>query len=301
VDDLPGIGFEKLVAALQARLDPASKVTHNEKLLDRLGHSRQFDVVIRGQFAAQPMLGVIECKDLKKRVGTPEVDAFVTKAQEVNANFKILASRRGFSKAAVEKCRHYGIHPLSLTARDSVNTEFFIGTRWEGRIFRWENLQVTLFVPEEKDALNFKVEDLRIDGRLVINWFKNYLLNLRPEPDHDGWSAGVSFRFDSPQLVDLGGQRQCACAAVSFRADRIMDRRQRLVGLSAEGFYNWSSGLATFPPEEEIHTEGVPADISKWEPWNPRLRSPTDFLEVRLEISLRQFLHDPTAIELGQL
>ena len=80
----PGIAFEKVVAGIQAQIDPTSSVTHNETLTDRLGHSRQFDVVIRGSFAGQQMLGVIECKDLKRRVGNPEVDAFITKANEIN-------------------------------------------------------------------------------------------------------------------------------------------------------------------------------------------------------------------------
>ena len=49
----PGISFEKAVALVQAQFDPAANVTHNEVIVDRLGHSRQFDVVIRGAFAGQ--------------------------------------------------------------------------------------------------------------------------------------------------------------------------------------------------------------------------------------------------------
>lgn len=48
----PGIAFEKAVAAIQAQLDPAASVTHNEVLTDRLGQQRQFDVIVRGSFAA---------------------------------------------------------------------------------------------------------------------------------------------------------------------------------------------------------------------------------------------------------
>ncbi len=49
--DLPGIGFEKAVAVIQEQIDPTSSVYHNEKIIDRLGHARQFDIVIRGTFA----------------------------------------------------------------------------------------------------------------------------------------------------------------------------------------------------------------------------------------------------------
>lgn len=103
--DRPGIAFEKLVATMQTRIDPTCQVTHNENIVDRLGHSRQFDVVIRGMFAAQKMLGVIECQDMRRKVGNPDVDAFATKARDVNSNFKILMSRSGFTKHVLEKMR----------------------------------------------------------------------------------------------------------------------------------------------------------------------------------------------------
>ena len=110
----PGDSFERLVAQIQARVDPAANVAHNEFLVDRLRQRRQFDVVIRGQFAGQAMLGVIECKNLNRKVGTPEVDAFHTKAQDINANFKVIASRRGFTRHALHKAAHYGIRAISL-------------------------------------------------------------------------------------------------------------------------------------------------------------------------------------------
>jgi len=110
----PGIEFEKIVTDIQQRFDLNSTVMHNQILVDRLGHKRQFDVVIKGNYAGQELLGVIECKDLKKKIGTPEVDAFNTKSSDVNANFKILVSRKGFSKTALEKASHYGIQALSL-------------------------------------------------------------------------------------------------------------------------------------------------------------------------------------------
>ena len=50
--------FEKAVAAIQAQIDPTSSVSHNERIVDRMGHARQFDIVIKGSFAGQTMLGM---------------------------------------------------------------------------------------------------------------------------------------------------------------------------------------------------------------------------------------------------
>ena len=61
--DAPGVKLERIVSKIQQMMDPRSTVTHNELLKDRVGNKRQYDVIIRGRFGGQPVLGVIECKD----------------------------------------------------------------------------------------------------------------------------------------------------------------------------------------------------------------------------------------------
>src|SRR5215212_5196720 len=93
----PGIPFEKIVARIQQMMDPNSTVTHNEKLNDRVGNRRQYDVVIRGQFGGRPVLGVIECKDHSRRKGAETVEAFAKKTENLGANLRIVVSRKGFT------------------------------------------------------------------------------------------------------------------------------------------------------------------------------------------------------------
>lgn len=62
-----GIEFEKIVSDIQSRIDPNATVLHNQRIVDRHGHSRQFDVEIRGKFAGQEIIGVIECKDKNRK------------------------------------------------------------------------------------------------------------------------------------------------------------------------------------------------------------------------------------------
>lgn len=91
-EEAKGKAFEKTVAAIQSRIDPDSDVTHDEKIKDRLGIFRQFDVVIRGRLGGRNLLGVIECKDWKTKVDMPTVDAFYSKCNDINANFFGIAS-----------------------------------------------------------------------------------------------------------------------------------------------------------------------------------------------------------------
>jgi hypothetical protein len=280
----PGIAFEKVVAAIQARIDPSSTVSHNEFLIDRLGQRRQFDVVVRGTFAGQQMVGIIECKDLSGKVGTPSVDAFVTKAQDVNANFKILVSRRGFTKTALAKCAHYGVQALSLVDNDPANG-FFLGTRWEADVIRWARLALTLhFVNEPPRPVHFDAGQVAISGKKVIDWFKNYLIDNSEDVNGFGWVMNVKGTFDMPQIVTVREGEQYECSAITFSAERICQKLERYVGISGTGFFNWLEQKATFPPGAHIRTDGVPMDFADWQPRNDQQSPATGFLNVRLEV-----------------
>lgn len=300
--DQPGIAFEKVVAAIQSQLDPAATVTHNEVILDRLGHSRQFDVVVRGAFAGQKMLGVIECKDLAKKVGTPEVDALITKASDVNANFKILVSRKGFSKPALEKCAHYGIQALSLLDKDPANNKILVGTRWEADITRWGQIALALhFAQDPTETIHFNADTLSIRGKRVLDWFTNYLLDQDDTITEYGWVINILVEFDEPQTVLVRPGDEYLCTGISFSAERVCDKLERLVGISGTGFFDWNSKSATFPPGAKIATEPVPMDFSQWRRRTEGSASPTGFLEVKLEARNVQFERVLDAIELDKL
>ena len=59
--------FEEAVANIQSLFTPNAEVKRNARIIDRLGHRREFDVVIEDNWSGQSLLAVIECKDLKKR------------------------------------------------------------------------------------------------------------------------------------------------------------------------------------------------------------------------------------------
>src|SRR5262245_8334361 len=116
--ELPGVALEEAVARLQQMMDPNATVTHDEKLTDRIGNVRQFDIVIRGQFAGRPILGAIECKDHNRKKGPRDVGAFAKEAEHLNANLKIMVSRKGFTKQALRLAKFEGISCLSLLPHD---------------------------------------------------------------------------------------------------------------------------------------------------------------------------------------
>jgi hypothetical protein len=262
----PGIEFEKIVSEIQKQLDSNSKVSHDEYIIDRLGQRRQFDVVVRGNFAGQKILGVIECKDLNKKVGTPEVDAFITKSQDVNANFKIVVSRKGFSKHAIKKANHYGIQTLSLLSQDGEDIGVVIGTKWYANIYFWSQFAVTLqYVNQPEHPVKFKAEEVCIEGKPVIEAFYNYLIDEYPAVSDTGWVVNVRAQFNTPQEVFVGKVENYLCSAIDFAAHRELDQRERVVGWNGTGFYDWHKTQATFAPGSSVISHTVPTDFHSWE------------------------------------
>lgn len=298
----PGIAFEKAVAQVQAQFDPSATVSHNAVIEDRLGHRRQFDVVIRGSFSGQALLGVIECKDLKRKVGASEIDAFVTKSQDVNANLRLFMSRRGFTRSALQKCSHYGIQALSLLGHDPPNLKIILGTRWEADQIRWGRMAVTLrFVDEPSTRVEFKAEELMIAGRKVLDWFTNHLLAQEAGIKDFGWVVGVGTEFSTPQIVHLDAERAFLCRAIEFHAERVCEKFERVVAINGTGFYNWNSRQAMFPPGATITTEPVPMDFTQWAPVLEGRKPPPGFLTVRVITRAVQFEHVADAIDLADL
>lgn len=298
----PGISFEKAVALVQSQFDPAAIVTHDEVIQDRLGHRRQFDVVMRGHFAGQQLLGVIECKDLRRRVGAPEIDAFVTKSQDVNANIRLFMSRRGFTRSALQKCAHYGIQPLSLLGHDPPDVRVLLGTRWEAHRKRWGQIVVRLrFVKEPAGPVSFNAEALTIDGKRVIDWFTNHLLTEEKKIKELGWVVNIGIEFTNPQAVQLEPGISHLCRAIDFHAERVCDRFERMVALNGTGFYDWNAKTATFPPGTTIQTEPVPMDFTEWMPAAEGAKPLRGFMNVQLICSAVQFVQVQDAIDLEAL
>ena len=294
-----GDSFERLVAQIQARVDPAANVAHNQFLVDRLRQRRQFDVVIRGQFAGQTMLGVIECKDLKRRVGTPQVDAFHTKAQDINANFKVIASRRGFTRPALEKAAHYGIRAISLLDPEALNHSFAIGDWWTAKVFRWNRIHVRAHPADAtQPEPDVPPEQFVVSGGRVLDWFTNYLLREGHADKALGGAINLQLTFDPPIRVSPAPDRTLLCKAMSFHAERECREYERYVPLSAEAFVDWHSMSATIPASTQVLMPAVPADFREGTPRDPTKKRDSYFLPVFIVAHEHQFEQIPDAPDL---
>ncbi len=279
----PGLSFEQAVAAVQEMMDPSATVSHGEYLVDRHGHRRQFDVVIRANVGGHPILGVIECKDLNRRVGTPEVDAFVTKARDVNANLTLFASRRGFTQPAVEKATHYGIGVFSLLPDDTIDCGFRVGGQWFARLFKWSRFGAKIVqVKGQPSVGEFDFRDIVYMGAQARNWLLDHLRRNKENEERLGW-YWVRLDFDPPKTFQIRSQ-DVSLRKLEFQAERICENKRRFVQFTGDAFVNWKDGKVMLPPNATVTTESWHADLSDWEDYEGEIPPPRGHWDFRMRV-----------------
>lgn len=112
-----GRSLEKLVTHLERVLAPEEGVTVDspKRLRDKTtGRLREHDVVLTFRAGHHELLTAIECRDRKRRVGSPQIEAFHKKCEHTGVHHPIMVSPRGFTKPALQKAKFLGVRCLAL-------------------------------------------------------------------------------------------------------------------------------------------------------------------------------------------
>lgn len=117
-----GIAYELFVQKLmQAIIDSESisgqrniKVRHNEKIADKFGLERQFDVLWDYEQGGIVYNTIIECKDYNTAVSVEKIDALIGKLADFPTVRGIIATTKGYQSGAREKARNNGIEILCV-------------------------------------------------------------------------------------------------------------------------------------------------------------------------------------------
>jgi hypothetical protein len=266
--DLPGVALEKIVAHIQQLMDPNSTVTHNEKLVDRVGNKRQYDVVIRGTFGGRPVLGVMECKDHSRKKGPAAIEAFAKKTENLNANLKLIVSKKGFTEQALTLARHEGISCLSLLPDDPKQAGFGLGNMWFGVIRKWTDTHLIVHFAGDKPPLEgFASGSVKWNGKPVVNWFPRHLLVERGDEPRDGVGIHLKMEFDQVRKLEIEGS-EYDVKALSCIATRVVKKKKKWVSWTGDAFVDWHTGQCTIPAGGTIVGSAVETDLSLWDDYD---------------------------------
>ena len=89
-------------------------VRHNEKIADRFGIERQFDVLWDYEQGGITYNTIIECKDYNSPVSIEKIDALVGKLADFPTVRGIIATTKGYQSGAKEKAKNCGIEILCI-------------------------------------------------------------------------------------------------------------------------------------------------------------------------------------------
>jgi len=102
--------LELLVQRIQQQLAPTAEVLHNVHLPGHLSKvDRQIDVLVREKIGQYDMLIVLDCKDHARPIDVIGVEAFHELVNDVGGHRGVLVCPAGFTAAAKERARGYGI------------------------------------------------------------------------------------------------------------------------------------------------------------------------------------------------
>jgi len=274
--DLPGVALEKAVARVQQLLDPNSRVTHNEKLADRAGNMRQYDVIIRGRFAGRACLGVIECKDHGRKAGPGDVDGFAKKTENLGANIRMMVAREGFTARALKVAIHEHIACLSLLSPEASIPSGAVGEWWYGEYAIWTQWRLHLHpanppLPGEFSPVDG--ESVKWQGKPAYRWFLREFFTKHAGETREG-IHGIALTFSEPREFEVNG-RSCLLKGLSCEAIRVYKKKRRWVSWLGDAFFDWNEGKYVIPEGGRLVTSWVETDMSKWDDYSGEIPSPT--------------------------
>jgi hypothetical protein len=102
--------LELLVQKIQQQLAPNAEVLHDVHLPGRFSkRTRQIDVLVRQKIGQYEMLIVLDCKDHARPIDVTGVEGFNELVGDVGAHKGALICPKGFTAAAKERAKGYGV------------------------------------------------------------------------------------------------------------------------------------------------------------------------------------------------
>lgn len=108
---------EKIVASMHDLYGVKVKQNEFVPALGNIGRKREIDVLLVSDIAGYPIKIAIECKNEKKPIGAPKIDAFVGKLQDIGIPVQhgIYVSASGYTSGAIDRAKKVGLRTLLLT------------------------------------------------------------------------------------------------------------------------------------------------------------------------------------------
>jgi hypothetical protein len=201
--------FERLVAAIHYAETQGATIIWNDTI-----NGRQFDVTLRFKVGLHDYLTVIECKDYKEKVPVEKIDAFVTKARDVNASKAVFVSSNGYQSGCFTVAARHGIRLLTLDEKVDVDVD-----KIAAEIVPALNIFDVRFVL--KDGKEYPLED---EGGRLAYLMSNITLSVSgrkttPNTFLSSWRPNISHLTPETEYEQVLALPKGTSAAIPYEAE----------------------------------------------------------------------------------
>jgi hypothetical protein len=208
--------LERIVAGIQAVTTRGADVSWNEKI-----NERQFDVVVRFKLGTLRYLVLVEVRNRTRRAEAADMDAFVTKARDQNANKIVFVTAAGFQDGAITVAKRHAVDLFTVTFDDSdprlpADANFILvrrqGAPLESPKLMWGEVKLAgcvesasivyddgteAEIPDEQSQMAYCVRNAKLaDGRTLHD-----LIQATPFQIELGKETHEEVRLDPPQEI----------------------------------------------------------------------------------------------------
>lgn len=265
-----GKSFENAVAKLHQLFGEESKISQNENIEDIYGIKREFDIVIRAKVNNYDILGLVECKDYNRKVSVQIVEAFAKKCESVNANFKVIFSKKGFSNNAVKIAEKYGVKAHSLVDNEKPDLSIKVFWLLYGRIMKYRFITGNIDTAKDinnSEALPFNEIFFRKRSLFELvceNLTKHYAGSHEIKPGK--YQVSVEVEENNRRYVTIKNRRHLL-KKCNYTIEVECDLRKKKLPLEVKGIFDWHIKKMHLPPVENnmVTAPFRFDDVQEWE------------------------------------
>jgi hypothetical protein len=181
----PGENLQQLVRTLEQATNnaPHIKVESPKRLLDKqTGELREHDVVLTHSLGHHTMVLALECRDRKRKVGVPDVEAFRHKRNNTGVHRAIIVSSTGFAKTALKKAEPNDIGCLGLEEVGRFDWCLTPAIEWHDRdLLQGPPWEIATAEDFDGELQLYDSEGKAIDAALTTNIAQHCLTQRPPE------------------------------------------------------------------------------------------------------------------------
>jgi hypothetical protein len=246
-----GTYYTDFVGRVLAALEPGYTVRTGEWIEGPDGR-RDMDVEVRGAREGVPHFCLVECKDWRRKVGIPVVDALDSKRADLKADRAIIYSNSGFTRQAVRKARRIGVELASAVCEHDPKIKPQLRTKVVLPAYGpFDEMIRLMVVGETHPPAPFGIADIFFEDLPLQNWLHTLSVWLI-KPAEKPSSVEVKFTFHKYEIFVVRGQPVWVAGFHVFLRYRRHMISQDIPITVSRGAYDFTHGRLLLPPSESI-------------------------------------------------